>query len=195
MDDEREEPTDEGGPDAGPGQVPPIIRAGCYALTALGLMSLLLSLPSLFDAGGVRCTIARSIIEDANGDDAEFNDVDTGGEEPGDLSCDRAEPLAEAIPLEEGEPETHSVPSEGAIRARGGLSLVVSSGQAAAGLFTLRTLARGARTAALVFAAAGIVVPVLGLVTVAVLVFVVYALAFGQASREVWPRAERRPRS
>lgn len=191
MDDEHDESVEDGQP----APVPPIIRAGCYAVTALGLMSLLLALPSLFDAGGVRCTIARTVIEDANDDDEEFNNVDTGGTEPGDMDCDQAVALAEDIPLEEGEADTRSVPSESAIRTRGALSLVVSTGQAAGGLFTLRTLSRRARTAALAFAAAGIVVPVLGLITVAVLVFVVYALAFSQASKQIWPRPERRPRS
>lgn len=195
MNDEWEEPVGEEQPERPSGEVPPIIKAGCYALTALGVMSLMLALPSLFDAGGVQCTIARSLIQDANDDEAGFNDVDTGDQEPGDVPCGQAVALAEDIPVEEDEPETHPVPSEGAIRTRGGLSLVVSVGQAAAGLFTLRTLQRRARTAALVFAAAGMVVPVLGLVTVAVLVFVVYALAFGQASRQLWPRPERRPRS
>ncbi|MGH8999770.1 MAG: hypothetical protein ACRDY7_10310 [Acidimicrobiia bacterium] len=191
MDSEPEEPGDE----VGPAPIPGVVKAGCYALAALSAVSLLLSLPALVDASSARCTLARTLIDDANDDDEEFNDVDTGGEEPGDLQCDQAIGLAETIPVDENEPETRAVPSESAIRARTGISLVLSLGAAAAAILCLRTMQRRARNAALAFAGVSVLVPVLGLISLGALAFVVYALFFSSASREVWPRPERKPRS
>jgi hypothetical protein len=70
------------------------------------------------------------------------------------------------------------------------MSAFVAIGQMLTGFFTI-TLQRRWRTAALVFAVLGVVVPVLGLVTVAVLGFVVYALGFSTPSREIWPAKPR----
>lgn len=167
--------------------VPSVIRAGCLSLSMLGVVSLLLAVPSIINPDGLRCTLARSYIEDANDDDEQFNDVDTGGRSVDDLSCDEALTLAEGIRRDADSDRTVSIPSESLIRNRGLMSVLVAAGQAVTGFLTLTTLRRRTRTAALVFTGLGVVVPVLGLVTVGVLGFVVYAIGFSAASREIWP--------
>ncbi|MGH2577929.1 MAG: hypothetical protein ACRDG9_09315, partial [Actinomycetota bacterium] len=127
-----------------------------------------------------------AVIEEANDDGEDFNDVETGRREAQDLECDEALALAEGVRRSEKSDQTVNIPSEGLIRNRGFMSAIVAVGQIVTGFFTI-TLQRRWRTAALVFAALGVVVPVLGLLTVAVLGFVVYALGFSSASRETWP--------
>lgn len=171
--------------------VTPVVRAGCVALSMLGVVSLLLAMPSIVNPGSIRCTLARSYIEDANDDGKKFNDVDIAGREVDKVSCDEALPLAEAIRKDEDSDKTVSLPSESLIRNRGLMSALVAVGQAATGFLTLTTLKRRTRTAALVFTALGVLVPVLGLVSVVVLGFVLYAIAFTPASREIWPTKPR----
>jgi hypothetical protein len=167
--------------------VAPVVRAGCVALSMLGVVSLLLALPSIVNPSGIRCSVARALIDDANDDDKAFNDVDIQRREVNKVSCDDAIPLAEGIRKEEDSDKTESLPSDSLIRNRGLMSGLVAVGQAATGFLTLTTLKRRTRTAALVFTALGVVVPVLGLVSVLVLGFVIYALAFSAPSREIWP--------
>ena len=168
----------------------PVIRAGCAALIVLGAMSLFMAVPALFDPAGVRCSVARTLIDNANNDDREFNDVDTGGMEVENLECPAAIQLAEGIRRDEDKDDTFSIPSESTIRIRGALTALVAAGQAVSGFVTVRTLSRQARMAALVLATLGLMFPVFGLVSLAVLVFVVYALAFSASSRETWPRPQ-----
>jgi hypothetical protein len=170
--------------------VPGVIRAGCITLIVLGVMSLLLASPALLNPGSVRCSLARAVIEDANADEEGFNDVDTGRREPRDIPCDEAVTLAQQVRRSEDSARTVSIPGTGLIRNRGIMSAIVAVGQMVTGFLAI-TLQRRWRTAALVFAVLGVVVPVLGLVTVAVLGFVVYALGFSSASREIWPTKAR----
>jgi hypothetical protein len=168
--------------------VAPVIRAGCLALSMLGAVSLFLATPAIVNPDGIQCSLARTFIEDANDDGRRFNDVDTGGREVDALSCDEALALADGIRTDEEDVDrTASVPSGSLIRNRGILSAIVAIGQGVTGFLTLTTLRRRARTAALVFVALGVVVPVLGLVSVAVLGFVIYAIAFSAPSRALWP--------
>ncbi|MGH9034848.1 MAG: hypothetical protein ACRD0O_03725 [Acidimicrobiia bacterium] len=167
--------------------VPPVIRAGCLALSMLGVVSLLLAMPSIVNPGSIRCSLARTYIDDANDDDKKFNDTDIGGREVDTVPCEEALPIAEAIPEEEDGDRTVSLPGTSLIRNRGLMSAIVAVGQAATGFLTLTTLKRRPRTAALVFTALGVLVPVLGLLSVVVLGFVIYAIAFSAVSREIWP--------
>jgi hypothetical protein len=171
--------------------VPSVIRGGCLALALTGVVSLFLTVPTIVNPGGIRCTIARSVIEDANDDGEDFNDVDTGGREVDDLGCDEAIALAEGIRRDEDSDRTVSIPGESLIRNRGFMSALVGIGQIVSGFMTLGTLQRRYRTAALIFSLLGVVVPVLGLVTVALLGFVVYAIGFSAAARELWPPKRR----
>jgi hypothetical protein len=164
-----------------------VVRGGCLALSILGVVSLLLAGPSILNPGSIRCTLARSLIDDANHDTEKFNDVALGGRQVEDLSCDEAVTLAQTIRKDADSDKTESLPSESLIRNRGVMSAAVAVGQAVTGYMTLATLQRRARTAALVFTALGVLVPVLGLVAVAVLGFVIYAIAFSPASRAIWP--------
>ena len=173
--------------------VPPIIRAGCITLMLLGVVSLLLAFPAIVNPAGVRCSLSRAVIEEANDDGEDFNDVETGGREAEDLECDEAIPLAEEVRRDEKSDRTVSIPSSGLIRNRGAMSAIVALGQIVSGFFTI-TLQRKWRTAALIFTALGVVVPVLGLLTVAVLGFVVYALGFSSASRAIWPGKPKEPK-
>ena len=175
--------------------VAPVIRGGCVVLAMIGVVSLFLTAPSIVNPGGIRCTIARALIERANTDDEAFNDVDTGGREVDDVSCDEAVALAEGIRRSADSDETRVIPGAGVIRNRGLMSALIGIGQIVTGFMTLGTMRRRWRTAALVFAVLGVVVPVLGLVTVLALGFVVYALGFGTPAREVWPPKPRGSRA
>jgi hypothetical protein len=170
--------------------VPPVIRAGCVVLIGLGVMSLLLAFPALANPGGVRCSLARAVIEDANADEEGFNDVDTGGRQVKDLECEEAATLAQQVRRSENNDKTVTIPSAALIRNRAIMSAIVAIGQIVTGFFTM-TLQRRWRTAALVFTILGVVVPVLGLLSVAVLGFVVYAIGFSSAAREIWPTKPR----
>jgi hypothetical protein len=172
-------------------QVAPVIRAGCLTLALLGVVSLFLAVPAILNSSGVRCSLARTLIEDANTDDKKFNDVDTGGPNADDLSCDEAVPLAEQIRRDEDSDKTVGVPSEGLIRNRGLMSAIAAGGQIFGGFMTMGTLQRRWRTVALVFTVVGVVVPVLGLVSVAALGFVVYAIGFSNAAKALWPPGPR----
>jgi hypothetical protein len=177
-------------PQGSPPSLAPIIRAGCVALIVVGAVTVFLAVPSLLDPAGLRCSVARTLIDRANDDDRDFNDVDTGAKEVGDLECPVAIQLAEGIRRDEDTDATFSVPSESTIRLRSAVTLAVGAGQAASGYVTLRTLSRRARMATLVFATLGMLFPVAGLISLAVLVFAVYALAFSAPSRKTWPRPE-----
>jgi hypothetical protein len=168
----------------------PIIRAGCVALIVVGAITVVLAVPVLLDPAGVRCSVARSLIERANGDDRNFNDVDTGGRSASDLECPVAVQLAEGIRTDEDKAATISVPSVSTIQIRNFLSLLVGAGQAASAFVTLRTLSRQARLATLVFATLGMLFAVVGVISLAVLVFAVYALTLSAPSREIWPRPQ-----
>ena len=171
--------------------VPPVVRAGCLALAALGAFSMILGGPAIMNPGGIRCSLARTLIDDANHDSKKFNDVDMGGRQVDDLNCEEAQTLAETSRRNENSDDTISLPSKGLIRNRGLMSAVVAIGQGVSGFLTLTTLRRRNRTAALVFTALGVVVPLLGLVSVLVLGFVIYALVFSAPSRALWPSRSR----
>ncbi|HYH52154.1 MAG TPA: hypothetical protein VEG38_21640, partial [Acidimicrobiia bacterium] len=135
-------------------------------------------------------------IDQANDDKKDWNNVDVAGRTPKDVPCNEAIPLAEGIRIDEKDPsETASVPSESALQIQNVLALVMGAGQAGAGFLVLRKLSRQARSLALGFSAAGIVLQVLGIFSLIVFAFVVYAFAFSPASRQIWPREPRQPRA
>jgi hypothetical protein len=171
--------------------VPGVVRAGCVALSILGVVSLFLAVPTVVNPGNIRCSLARTLVDDANHDGKKFNDVDLGGRQVEDLSCAEALPLADGIRRDEDSDKTASVPSESLIRNRGFMSGVVAASQTVTGFLTLTTLRRRTRTAALVFVGLGVLVPVLGLLSVLVLGFVIYAIGFSPASRAIWPNKPR----
>ncbi len=172
----------------------PLVRAGCVTLIVLGAASALLAGPSLLSPASVRCSFAREVVDDALTDKKDWNDVDTGGRDPDDLSCADAVALAEKIPEKKDSQDTLSVPDANAIRIRGFFAVLVGMGQAVTGILTVRTRRRPVRTAALVFASLGVVFPVLGILSVALLVFVAYAIGFSTASQQLWPRIGRSKR-
>ena len=173
-----------------PASPAPIIRAGCVALIVVGAITVFLAVPPLFDPAGVRCSVARALLERANNDDKAFNDVDTAGKRVEELECPTAIRLAGGIPKDTKKHGTIAVPSASTIRLRSALTVVVGAGQAASALLTLRTLSHRARLAALIFATFGMLFPALGPISLAVLLFVLYALAFSGPSREIWPRPQ-----
>jgi hypothetical protein len=190
--------TDDAGSEAVGGAVarpPSVIRAACFMLLAVGLAALMFSLPVVFNPASARCHLARTWIDQANDDKKDWNNVDTGGRDPKDVPCEEAIGLAGGIRVKEQEPEeTASVPGESALRVQNALAMVMGAGQAVAGFFVLRTLSRTARSLALGFSAAGIILQVLGIFSLMVFAFVVYAFAFSPVSREIWPREPRGPR-
>jgi len=175
---------------------PSVIRAACFMLLAVGLASVMFSLPVVLDASSARCHLSRTWIDQANDDKKDWNNVDVGGREPKDVPCDEALVLADGIRVKEKEPDkTASVPSESALQIQNALAVVMGAGQAVSGLLVLRRVSRQARSMALGFSAAGIILQVLGIFSLIVFAFVVYAFAFSPASREIWPREPREPRA
>jgi hypothetical protein len=176
---------------AGVGRPPTIIRVACILLVVVGFGSVMLTAPAVVDAAGARCHLARTWLDDANTDNKAWNNVDTGGRKAKDLACPDAIRLAHQIRLKEKGTSTASVPGETAMRIQAALAVVMGLGQAISGALVLRRLSRPARTTAIAFSAFGIVLRILGILSVGLFALVVYAFAFSPASRELWPREPR----
>jgi hypothetical protein len=170
---------------------PPIIRAASILLVVAGIVSVVLSFPTVVDPSGARCHLSRSWLDEVNTDKKEWNDVDTGGTQAEDLACADAIRLADQIRLKETSDKTASVPGETALRIQAALAVLMSAGQSIAGTLVMRRLSRQARNVAIAFSAVGIILRILGIISIGVFVFVVYALAFSPASREIWPKEPR----
>lgn len=171
---------------------PSVIRAAAIVLVVVGVLSVVLSAATVVDASGARCHLSRSWVDDANTDKPEWNNVDTGGVEAGDLPCADAIRLAGGIRLKENEERTASVPGETALRVQALLAVLLAAGQAVTGVVLMRTLSRQARNVAIALTAVGIVLRILGILSIGVFLFAAYALIFSPAAREIWPKLPRR---
>jgi hypothetical protein len=167
---------------------PTIIRGACILLMIVGAVSVMFSLPVMLNAASARCQLSRSFIEQANKDKKEWNNVDAGGQKAKDVPCPDAVRLAQQIPLNEKGTRKVTVPSETALQTQNTIAAVMGAGQAVSGFYLIRSLSRWSRNAALGFSAAGIILQVLGILSLGVFVFVVYAFTFSPAGREIWPR-------
>lgn len=165
-----------------------MVRLGAMILVALGLMQLFLGGQWALDPDAARCTSARLAIDAAADDDEEFNDVELpdGVDDVEDLECDQAIALASAIPDEEGEEPDGDFPGASQFRTQGIGIAVLGVAQGITGLLVLRTRKRLFRNIALGTAAAGIMLPVLGIVSLLALAFVVFALAFSRDAKAIW---------
>jgi hypothetical protein len=157
----------------------------------VGLVSVMFSLPVMLGPAKARCQLSRTWLDDANTDKKDWNNVDTGGPKAEDLPCPDAIRLAEQIPLNEKGTKRVTVPGESPLQIQNAVAIVTGAGQAASGFYVIRSKSRRARNAAIAFSAAGIILQVLGILSLGVFVFVVYAFAFSPASREIWPREPR----
>lgn len=145
-----------------------LVRIGCSVLALNALLLMYAGGSFVSDPAGVRCADARAAIED------EDEDVDAA-----DISCDDAIPRAVDI-------EDSNIRSEGAARTQGFVFLAIGLAQLAGAILTIRTMSKRARLLALVGAGFGIVLPVLGLLTIAVMAFVVYAIFFSSDARAIF---------
>jgi hypothetical protein len=170
---------------------PAIIRGACILLVMVGAVSILFSVPVVLDPASSRCHLARTWLDDANTDNDGWNNVDTGGQKAKDLACPDAVRLADQIKLKEKGTKTASVPSKSTLKLQNTVAVLMGLGQGVAGVLLLRSMRRGARNAALAFSAFGIVLQILGIFSVLVFAFVVYAFLFSSASRELWPKEPR----
>ena len=173
---------------------PPIIRAACILLLVVGVLSVVLSFPTVISPSSARCQLSRSWLDEVNTDDKEWNNVDIGGTVAKDLSCADAIRLADQIPLKEKSDKTASVPGETALRIQALMAVLMSAGQAAAGTIVMRRLSRQARNVAVAFSAVGIVLRILGVLSIGVFGIAVYALVFSPAARQIWPKEPREGR-
>jgi hypothetical protein len=167
---------------------PRVIRITCIVLLVVGFGAVMQSVPVVIDSAGARCRLSRTWLDDANTDQKAWNNVDTGGRKGKDLSCADAIRLADRIPLKEKGTSTASVPGEAALRIQVAIAILMGLGQAISGSMVLRRLSRPARTAAIAFSAIGIVLRVLGPISLGVFALVVYAFVFSPASKEIWPK-------
>ena len=171
---------------------PPVIRGACLLLMVTGMASLLFSVPVVMDPSAAQCHLTRTWIDDANTDKKDWNNVDLGGRKPKDVPCDEALLLADGLRVKEKDPsKTATVPSDTALRIQNVMAALLGLGQGLSGFALLRTLGARPRMLSLGFSGAGIVLQVLGIISLGVFAFVVYALAFSPASREIWPRVPR----
>jgi hypothetical protein len=154
----------------------------------VGFVSVMFSVPVALGPAKARCTLTRQWIDNANTDKKEWNNVDTGGTAAKELPCDDAVRLAREIPLNEKGSKKVRVPGETALMIQNTLAVALGAGQAAAGFFVNRSLSSRARIVAIVLSVAGTFLQVLGILSLGVFVFVVYAFAFSPASRQIWPR-------
>jgi hypothetical protein len=155
----------------------------------VGAVSVMFSLPLMLDASSGRCQLSRSFIDQANKDKKDWNNVDTGGQKVKDIPCPDAVRLVQEIPRDEKGTRKVTVPSESALKIQNTVAAVMGAGQAVSGFYLIRSLGRMARNAAIASSAAGIILQILGILSLGVFAFVVYAFAFSPASREIWPRA------
>jgi hypothetical protein len=164
------------------------VRGGAMVLIALGLMQLFLGAQWALDPDAARCTSARLAIDTANDDDEDFNDVTLPDDvdEVEDLDCDQAIDLAGAIPDEEDEEADGEFTGASTFRTQGIGITVIGLAQAVFGGLVLRTRKRVFRNIALGTAAAGILLPVLGIISLLALAFVVFALAFSRDAKALW---------
>jgi len=151
------------------------------------------SAPVVFDPANARCHLARTWLDDANTDKKEWNNVDTGGQKAKDLACPDAIRLAREIKLKEKGTKTASVPGDSALKIQNAIAVLMGLGQAGAGILLIRSLSRAARNAAIAFSAFGIILQILGIFSLLVFAFVVYAFTFSPASRELWPKGTATP--
>ena len=154
----------------------------------IGFVSVMFSVPVILDAAGARCQLTRSFVDQANKDKKDWNNVDTGGQKAKDIPCPDAIRLAQQIPLNEKNTKKVKVPSESALSTQNFVAAVMGVGQAVSGFYLIRSLSRWSRNASIAFSALGLILQVLGILSLGAFVFVVYALTFSPASREVWPR-------
>jgi hypothetical protein len=178
--------TDPESPGAAP--PPPLVRIASVVLLIVGFGSVLISLPSLANPASARCSLGRARIDAANTDSKTWNNVDTGGRKAKDVPCGDAIRLAGRVRLDEKGTRTASVPGEGAVRTQAALAVLLGLGQGVSAALLARTLQRPARNAAAVFAAFALALPVLGVISLAMAFFVVYALVISPAARMLWPR-------
>ena len=157
-------------------------------LLVVGFGTVALSGPAVFDSAGARCHLARAWVDDANTDKKPWNNVDTGGKKAKDLPCPDAIRLVGQIKLKEKGTTTASVPSDTAVRVQAVLAVLMGLGQGISGSMVLRRQSRAARNASIGFSAFGIVLRVLGIVSLAVFGFVAYAFIMSPAAKQIWGR-------
>lgn len=165
-----------------------MVRFAAMALVAMGLMQLFIGAQWALSPDSIRCSFARLAIDDANDDDEDFNDVPLpdDAEDAGDVACDEAITLAGAIPADEDDEPDGEFDAESVFRTQGIGMIVVGLAQVPAGFLVLRTLKRVVRNIALGTAAAGMLLPALGILTLAAMAFVVFGLAFSRDAKAIW---------
>jgi hypothetical protein len=165
-----------------------VIRGASILLMIVGAVTVLFTLPVMLDAATARCRIARNALEQANADNRDWNDVDTGGRKGKDLPCADAIRLTGQIRVKENSDKFQRLPSQSAVANRSAVAVVMGVVQVISGFSVVRRGSRLARNAAIGSSAVGLLLPVLGPLSLGVYGFVVYAFAFSGASREVWPK-------
>jgi hypothetical protein len=181
--------TDDAAPPPTINRPPTVIRLACILLMVLGFGSVAISLTPAANAAGARCNVSRDRIDRANTDKRPWNDVDTAGRKTKDLPCSDAIALVGRIRLSEKGTGHESAPSESAVRIQGFFGIVLGLGQGISASLVLRGQNRTARNCAVAFSAFGIVFPVLGPISWATALFVIYALMFSAPAKRLWGRA------
>ena len=181
-------PSHEPEPGRSVGAAGSVFRIGCILLTTLGVLEVFVASQLVLDPDGARCTAAQFAVDAANDDDEDFNDVTLpdDAEDAGDIACDDAIALAAAIPSDEGEEADGTFPAASSFSTQGLIISGLGIGHAVTGFLTLRTRRKPFRTAALVFIAFGLFLPALGIISLVILAFAVYALLFSADAKAIF---------
>jgi hypothetical protein len=114
---------------------------------------------------------------------AELEDAEEPALDPDEVDCDDDAEREAAIAAAEEANGDDDLPTEGTYRTSGIIGVVVGVVMIAGGFLTLRTGSRRLRTVALVGAGLGIIIPVLGYLSIGISAFVVYAIFFSADAR------------
>jgi hypothetical protein len=171
-----------------------IFHMGAILLVGVGVLELGLAVPAVLDPGAARCASARTSIDLANDDDDTFNDVDLpeGVDDADDVECDEALSLAARIPDDEDDEPAADAEyriTESAIVTQSAIFSVHGIASGVVGFLLRRRPKRALRNVALVLVAIAVLPLIqLQIIGLAIIAFLVYALAFSADAKVLFPR-------
>jgi hypothetical protein len=191
-------------PDDGPAPIPGrlgrgvptgrIFHMAAMLLVGVGVLELVLAVPAVYDPAAARCASARNAIEVANDNDDSFDDVDLpeAAEDADDVECDEALALAGRIPDDEDDEPAADAEygvTESAIVVQSSIFAVHGVISGIVGFLLRRRPTRMLRNGALALVAIAVLpLTQLGIIGLALIVFLVYGLGFSADAKALFPR-------
>ncbi len=164
-----------------------VVGYACIGLVLVGIVLFSASVPRIIDPEAWICSMSRAAIDDANEDDDTWNDVDLGeAASADDLTCDDAVRLAGGIPTSEDGDDTLTVASPSTTRSFAMVGAALGLLQVVGGLGTAVTHSRAFRRVAISSAIVGLIAPVLGILSLLLIGFVIWAITFSPTAKQIW---------